>query len=382
MCFYNRYVIFNSFISKQRIGASVLNISSAKIEKIIIHQVGNGGREEPCVFSETSTTPSASLESLLLEHYLQPLSELEDTFEFNLDEIVTTAPVDDDASIEERLPGERDVNVIAKLSSEIFKEESHFLGASIEIAKHLYSVTNHPNISGGDFIIILFSNIYAHADNTLALGIFKVESKDDYLDIFDNNGTLEFVEKEGISLKDIQKGALILAHDYSVFAIDSHKKRTKYWHDDFLNLQPKQTELAELKASSDLLRGLSKRIEKPNQRLEFNKSLEAHLDTHEEIRFRDLENYSRAYMEEQDINRVFNAVENKSGFEIDRNIAVPSHKFRDQSAGIMKKMRVAKGVDLMISNPNAYLNGITIEETENGFRAVIDFDLYESLEEE
>ena len=87
-------------------------------------------------------------------------------------------------------------------------------------------------------------------------------------------------------------------------------------------------------------------------------------------------------MEEQDINRVFNAVQNKSGFEIDRNISVPSHEFREQSAGIMKKMRVAKGIDLMISNPDAYLNGITIEETETGFRAVIDFDVYESEDEE
>ncbi len=355
----------------------MLNISSAKIEKIIIHQVGNGGREEACLFSETSIMPSESLESLLLEHYLLPLSELEDTFEFNLDEEVVESESDEDS-----LANHSSVNVIAELSAKIFAEEESFQATSVQIAKHLYSVTNHPNISGGDFIIIHFSNIYDNAENSEALGIFKVESKDDYLDIFDNNGTLEFVEKEGISLKDIQKGALVLAHDRSVLAIDSHKKRTKYWHDDFLNLQPKQTEIAELKASSDLLRGLSKRIEKPNQRLEFNKSLEAHLDEHEEIRFRDLENYSRSYMEEQDINRVFNAVQNKSGFEIDRNIAVPSHEFREQSAGIMKKMRVAKGIDLMISNPDAYLNGITIEETETGFRAVIDFDIYASEDEE
>ena len=352
----------------------MLNISSAKIEKIIIHQVGNGGREEACTFSETSIVPSESLESLLLEHYLLPLTKLEDTFEFNLDEVIQESDSDDSA--------ENVSSVIAALSTKIFAEEESFQAISVQIAQHLYRVTNHPNISGGDFIIIHFSNIYDNAENSEALGIFKVESKDDYLDIFDNNGTLEFVEKEGISLKDIQKGALVLAHDASVLAIDSHKKRTKYWHDDFLNLQPKQTELAELKASSDLLRGLSKRIEKPNQRLEFNKSLEAHLDEHEEIRFRDLENYSRSYMEEQDINRVFNAVQNKSGFEIDRNTSVPSQEFREQSAGIMKKMRVAKGIDLMISNPDAYLNGITIEEIETGFRAVIDFDVYESEDEE
>lgn len=362
----------------------MLNISSAKIEKIIIHQVGNGGREELCLFSENSTTPSASLESLLLEHYLLPLTELEDTFEFNMDELS-----DEASATAESFNSDKDqiTNLIADYSERIFTDRDSFQKVSIDIAKHLYSVTNHPNISGGDFIIILFSGIFSSIEDSsealsfepsFALGIFKVESKDDYLDIFDNHGTLEFVEKEGISLKDIQKGALIFAHDYSVLAIDSLKKRTKYWHDDFLNLKPKQTEVAELKASKELYQGLSKRIEAPNQRLEFNQRLEAHLDEHEEIKFSDLENYSRSFVEEPDIHRVFNAVQNRSGFEIDRDIAVPSAEFREKSKGIMKKMSVAKGVDLMISNPDTYLNGITIEETERGFRAVINFDVYAS----
>ncbi|MHC5226477.1 nucleoid-associated protein [Ignatzschineria sp. LJL83] len=359
----------------------MLNISSAKIEKIIIHQVGNGGREELCLFSENSTTPSASLESLLLEHYLLPLTELEDTFEFNVDELNDEASATEESSDTNQI-----ANLIADYSERIFTDSESFQEVSVDIAKHLYSVTNHPNIAGGDFIIILFSGIFADMEDSsegisepsCALGIFKVESKDDYLDIFDNHGTLEFVEKEGISLKDIQKGALIFAHDYSVLAIDSLKKRTKYWHDDFLNLKPKQTEIAELKASKELYQGLSKRIEAPNQRLEFNQRLEAHLDEHEEIKFSDLENYSRSFVEEPDIHRVFNAVQNRSGFEIDRDIAVPSAEFREKSKGIMKKMSVAKGVDLMISNPDTYLNGITIEETEKGFRAVINFDVYSS----
>lgn len=347
----------------------MLNTSSAKIEKMIVHQVGNKGREEGCIFSAMSIMPSESLEGLLLAHYLAPLSELEDTFEF-------------DHEIDPSL------NRIAVLSKEIFEAGSQehnaeelFQQASVKIANHLYGVTSHPNIAGGDFIIILFSNIFEGMAETSALGIFKVESKDDYLDIYDNNGTLEFVEKEGISLKDIQKGALIVAHDLSVFAIDSLKKRTKYWHDDFLNLKPKQTELAELKAGNEVLKGLSKRIEAPDQHLAFNRSLEAHLDAHDEIRLSDLEDLSKAYIEDQDINRVFHSAQHKAGFEINRNIAIPSHEFREQSQKIMKKMRIADGVDLVISNKDAYLNGIQIEETPRGFRAIIEFDVYGSEEE-
>lgn len=351
----------------------MLNIIEAKIAKMIIHQVGHGGREEQCIFSETSIVPSESLESLLLEHYLSPLSELKEVFEFNHDAI--------EESVESTPAISTMPNAIAKFSMDIFSAAAPFQETSIKIAKHLYSVTNHPNITGGDFIIILFSGIMKAGEETQALGIFKVESKDEYLDIYDNNGTLEFVEKEGISLKDIQKGALVFEDDASVLAIDSLKKRTKYWHEDFLNLQPKQTPEAEFRASNDVLRGLTKRIEAPDQRLAFNKNLETHLDEHEEIRIGDLENLSKAYIEDQEINRVFHAVQNKSGFELDRNIAMPSDQFREQSQNIMKKMRVANGIDLVISNKDAYLNSIIIEETPNGFKAIIDFDTYEPEEE-
>lgn len=337
----------------------MLNISSAKIEKIIIHQVGNIGREEECVFSIADIQPSASLEALLLEHYLLPLSELEEIFEFKAGDLT---------------------DVIESHAKEIFTENEDFHDASIKIAQHLYSVTNHPNIMGGDFIIILFDHIFMNAKEMKALGLFKVESKDDYLDIYDNNGTLEFIEKEGISLRNIQKGALILANDDSVLAIDSQKRRTKYWHDDFLSLKPKQTERAELKASNEVLRGLNKRIATPEQRLEFNKSLESHLEEHDDIRFKDLENFSKPYVEEQEINRVFNAVQNKAGFEIDREISVPSHQFKEQSKNIMQKASIAEGVDLVIRSQDTYIDQIEIVEDEKGFTAIIKFDVYEPEE--
>ncbi|WP_077928854.1 nucleoid-associated protein [Wohlfahrtiimonas populi] len=337
----------------------MLNISSATIEKIIIHQVGNIGREEACVFSEASVKPSASLETLLLEHYLLPLSELEDAYEFKAGDLT---------------------DVIAGYAKEIFTADADFHDASIKIAGHLHSMTNHPNIMGGDFIIILFDNIFMNSKETKALGLFKVESKDDYLDIYDNNGTLEFIEKEGISLRDIQKGALIFASDESVLAIDSQKRRTKYWHDDFLSLKPKQTEHAELKASNDILRGLNKRIATPEQRLEFNKSLESHLEEHDDIRFKDLENFSKPYVEEQEINRVFNAVQNKAGFAIDREISVPSHQFREQSKNTMQKASIAEGIELVIRSKDTYIDQIEIVEDGQGFTAIIKFDVYEPEE--
>ena len=47
----------------------------------------------------------------------------------------------------------------------------------------------------------------------------------------------------------------------------------------------------------------------------------------------------------------------------------------------MKKTRIIDGVNLVVTNEDAYLNGIKIEERDGGFRAIIDFDIYESLKE-
>ena|GEM_PF-659607 len=340
----------------------MIDITKAEIENIIIHKVGNKGQEEGCLFSETEATPSEYLKTLLTEHYLRPLSEVSEPSIFYHE-------------------SDLELNAIAQFSESLFNAPESFKEQSIKIAKHLYSVSNHPNIAGGEFIVILFSNIVVGSANSMGLAVLKVESKDDYLDIRNENGTLELIEKEGIALREIQKGALILSSDMSVLAIDILKRRTKYWHDDFLKVAPKKTEEAEFKASGDILRGLSSRIENPSDHLAFNQGLENYLDQRDELELRDLHDLSKPYLDPQEIDRVFNAAQSKAGFEFDSELKIPSERFRLQAKNVMKKTRIIDGVNLVVTNEDAYLNGIKIEERDGGFRAIIDFDIYESLKE-
>ncbi|HDZ2988705.1 TPA: hypothetical protein RST26_005232, partial [Klebsiella pneumoniae] len=60
----------------------MIDISSAKIEKIIIHQVGNKIREEGFRFSDKEANINENLNDLLLKHYLLPLSKTNSCFQF------------------------------------------------------------------------------------------------------------------------------------------------------------------------------------------------------------------------------------------------------------------------------------------------------------
>lgn len=336
----------------------MINIENAQLEKIIIHYVGNKSREEGCHFSEMAATPSARLKQLLLQHYLLPLSEAKTPSLFFHESDLS-------------------LNAMAQFTSSIFAEPESFEETSEKIAKHLYSVLEHPNIVGGEFMVMLFSGLELNGEETQAIAVLKVEGKASFLDIQNENGTLELVDKEGIALSEIQKGALIFEAENCVLAIDIFKKHTKYWLDDFLKIQPMQTEEATLKAGRDLLRGVTNKIETPEKHLEFNHSLDNYLEEHEAVRFEDLEVLSRPYIEPEAYSEAYTKAEEKAGFPFKQGYAMPASEFRGEVNKVMRTTRITKGVNLVVSDSDTYLNKIELEEREGGLRAIIEFDIYE-----
>lgn len=69
------------------------DISSTKIDKKIIHRIGNKFREEPLVFSENLAPNMEEIDNLLLQNYLKPIINYNEVYELyhesniNLNEI-------------------------------------------------------------------------------------------------------------------------------------------------------------------------------------------------------------------------------------------------------------------------------------------------------
>ena len=227
----------------------MFDVSSSKVDKVIVHRVGNRTREEGYTLSTQEVKRTEYLSDLLLRHYLVPLAKANDAYNFYHE-------------------SDLKLNAIHSFAKQIFAESSTFGEQSQNIAKHLYSASTHSKIVGGELIIILFKGLIADGSTCDAIGIYRIETKDTYLDVKDDAGALQLIERTGISLDRIQKGALILSHDIHVLAIDSLSQNTKYWLDSFLKVAPRSTPKACARLGGTLLKAVSSKMSDPNAALE------------------------------------------------------------------------------------------------------------------
>ena len=66
-------------------------------------------------------------------------------------------------------------------SSAIFQSPNLLVEQSINIAKHLYAVSTHPNIKKGELYIAYIKDCIIDGYKTNAVGIFKSETEDFYI---------------------------------------------------------------------------------------------------------------------------------------------------------------------------------------------------------
>jgi hypothetical protein len=108
----------------------------------------------------------------------------------------------------------------------------------------LYEYSNHPKIKSGELYVAYFDEIQVGNEVTDAIGIFKSENKDTFLKIYEKKENLEVTHEDGINIKKLDKGCLILNIDadagFKVCIIDSQNlnNEAQYWKDEFLKLRP------------------------------------------------------------------------------------------------------------------------------------------------
>src|SRR6266568_6857145 len=118
----------------------MIDVSSAKVTKLIVHRIGNKLRDEGFILSEHEAELTESLKDLLLKNYLGQGIRQGDSYDFYHESDLA-------------------LNVVHHYSELVFNNPSTFVKCSKSIAKHLYSASTHPNIGGGEFILILFDDI-------------------------------------------------------------------------------------------------------------------------------------------------------------------------------------------------------------------------------
>lgn len=200
------------------------DLSVARLEYCAIHHVGNKHNEEGMVLSKNITPiGNEAVRTVLLKYFLTGFKE---------DDIQRFAH-----------HTELEMNTIFTLASRLFADPESLLLRSVEIATHLYETTLHPGIPAGELCVAYFDDCYLDGFTTPAIGIFKSENKERYLqfDKIDGSYVAEF--DDGINTNKLEKGCLIFNQEagegYKVLVIENGKSGdTQYWRDKFLGLEP------------------------------------------------------------------------------------------------------------------------------------------------
>ena len=199
----------------------MIQLEETHIRELIYHPFKMDGEETNLNDSIYTYQDPGELETLK-KIFLKPFLTNVNTFEFT-------------HAIDVKL------NVLFELASSIHKDDD-FISTSKQIARHLQSVSKHPNIKEGDLFIMKFDHIGLHDESYQGLGIYKIENKENFIEtnsLSTENAGLQF--KKGIGTKRLDKACLIVFTEepYTLFVIDNAPIETDYWQNEFIKLSMK-----------------------------------------------------------------------------------------------------------------------------------------------
>ncbi len=205
----------------------MLELSSRKLQQIAVHKVGNQFQEEGFHLSETPLLiDDLAVQELLLKYFLNPFKSVSQHYHFDQEEGVVDNPM---------------VAMIEKM----FEEPDSFMEQSKFLAEHLYSVSIHPKINGGEFYVTYLTDILLDDQIVDAIGLFKSETKETFLKVFPSSDSYDINYDEGVSINKLDKGCLIFNVEkekgYRVCTVDNlNRQEALYWKDDFLKVKPRE----------------------------------------------------------------------------------------------------------------------------------------------
>lgn len=195
------------------------------LKEISVHFVGNKTVEHQLVVSDEPLHLDEELAELIRSSFFERFNTAHEEYAFT-----------HQSSLE--------FNEVYNFVKNVFQEKEGLHMASMKIAQELYQQTNHPNIKDGELYVAEFSNCAIDGAYVNAIGIFKTEVKNNFLEVLTDENDFEVVLRQGIDLKKIEKGCLIYNvnpdRGFSVRIFDNQNRGADavYWKEDFLGLKP------------------------------------------------------------------------------------------------------------------------------------------------
>lgn len=213
----------------------MLDSTNCNIEKVSVHYIGNKVNDEDIILSKSLLDISdIRLRELFLKYFLVP---------FTATEFYSFTFTNDDFTL----------NPLYHFTSQIFDSSKTFHRNSVDIAKHLYEVSLHPQIKSGDLFVVYFSGISIDGEDTDAIGIFKSENTQSFLRVAKEKNDFSVNHYDGINIEKLDKGCLIFNSErnngfkISIINKSSKSAEAQFWKDNFLMLRPATDEFHQTK---------------------------------------------------------------------------------------------------------------------------------------
>ena len=323
----------------------MIDTSSANIEILSAHHTGNKTNDEDLTVSKSPIDiEDVVLREMLLKYFLSS---------FKSPEMFSLTFTNSDFKL----------NPLYNFASRIFDAKDEFHFNSVNIAKHLYETSLHPNIKAGDFYVVYFSQVKFEGQFCDAIGLFKSENKQPFLKLTPKKDGFSLNYEDGISIEKLDKGCLILDANrdegYRVCIVDRGNRAAEnnYWRDGFLMLKPCEDEYHQtnnfLTITKKFVTGQlpeEMNIEKADQINLLNKSVDY---------FKKNERFEQAGFEEEvlghpDVIKSFRKFENQ--YSKEHNIELPDD-FEISTPALKKQARVFKSVLKLDKNFHIYIHG-------------------------
>ncbi|RZJ87301.1 MAG: nucleoid-associated protein [Chryseobacterium sp.] len=203
----------------------MISFFEASMKQLSVHHTGNKLLEEYYKLSDAPLVIEDELmNNLLMRFFLKPFEKSNEVFRFY------------------HPNNNLSLNDVYSFVTDMFDEpDGHHEGSEL-LAKHLFDVANHPRIKSGELYVAYFEKVQIEGEQLDAIGIFKSETKETYLDVYPkNDGFGMSYKQDAISLNKLDKGCLIFNTEkeegYKVVVFDQEKTaQTVYWKDEFLKL--------------------------------------------------------------------------------------------------------------------------------------------------
>ena len=201
-------------------------IELATIPLVSAHYVGNRNNGHELILSEKPLdTDDHRMNELLFTYFLGAFREPEmNHFTFSNDDFK--------------------LNPLYQFACSVFDNKVDFHLNSVNIARHLFDVSNHPQIKSGDLFVAYIDGVIFNNKECKAIGIFKSENKQSFLKLYQEANKFDLYYDAGINVDKLDKGCLIVdanrEEGFQVCIVDRGNKGTEaqFWKDQFLQITP------------------------------------------------------------------------------------------------------------------------------------------------